>query len=131
MSKRHERLTQLFLQEITMGLRAVPRLNEDGLLTITGAKLSGDDKTLKVFYSVFGDDPKQTAFKAHLLSVHSRELRTLLFRRLRLKSVPEIIFEYDETPKSAARIEDLLGKLRAEEKPAPREDKNANNDENP
>lgn len=116
MSKRHERLTELFLHEITQGLRDVPRLNEDGLLTITGAHLSGEDETLTVYYSVYGT-PQQAASKARILAANARELRTLLFKRLRLKAIPVIVFEFDETPKNAARIEDLLSKIHSEQKP--------------
>ena len=114
MSKRHERLTELFLREINAGLRDVSGLNENGLLTITGAELSGDDKTLTVFYSVLNATPEQTERKAGLLAAHARELRTLMYRRLRLKSIPEVRFAYDDTPEKAAHIEQLLQKLRDE-----------------
>ena len=113
MSKRHERLTELFRQEITMALRNVNGLNDNGLLTITGAELSRDDKTLDVFYSVLGT-PEDLARKQRVLAANSREIRTVLFKRLRLKAVPEILFKFDETPQKAAHIEDLLNKIKSE-----------------
>jgi len=114
MSKRHERLTQLFLQEINLALRNTPNLNDRGLLTITTAKLSGDEKELKVYYSVINATPEQTEAKARLLTAKAREIRTVLYKRLRLKSIPEIHFEFDDTPEKAARIEELLAKVREE-----------------
>ncbi len=124
MSKRHERLTELFLREITSGLRDVPNINERGLLTITGAELSGDDKTLTVFYSVINANEEQLKAKEHLLAAHARELRTLMYKRLRLRSIPEIHFEYDTTPEQAAHIEELLKKVRDEKKDDPKSDEN-------
>jgi len=122
MSKRHERLTELFRQEVAMALRDVNSLNDNGLLTITGAELSRDDKVLNVFYSVLGT-PKELERKQRVLAANSREIRTALFKRLRLKAVPEIVFKFDETPQKAAHIEDLFSKIRSEN--------NAKDNENP
>lgn len=114
MSKRHERLTQLFLQEITQALRNVPNINDRGLLTITGASLNGDEKELTVYYSVINATQEQVEAKARLLAALSREIRTKLYKRLCLRSMPEIHFEYDNTPEKAAHIEELLAKVRTE-----------------
>lgn len=112
MSKRHERLTQLFLQEVNLALRNTPNLNDRGLLTITAAKLSGDEKELKVYYSVINATPEQIEAKSRMLAGKAREIRTVLYKRLCLKSIPEIHFEFDDTPEKAARIEELLAKVR-------------------
>ena len=113
MSKRHERLRELFLQEVTMALRNVLGLNDNGLLTLTGAELSRDDKVFTVFYSVMGT-PQELARKARVLAANSREVRSTLFKRLRLRAVPEIVFKFDETPQKAAHIENLLNKIKSE-----------------
>ena len=127
MSKRHERLRELFLQEVTMALRNVLGLNDNGLLTLTGAELSRDDKVFTVFYSVMGT-PQELARKARVLAANSREVRTALFKRLRLRAVPEIVFKFDETPQKAAHIESLLNKIKAEQ---PVTDEKPDTDENP
>ncbi|HNW45019.1 MAG TPA: ribosome-binding factor A [Elusimicrobiales bacterium] len=127
MSKRHERLRELFLQEVTMALRNVNGLNDNGLLTLTGAELSRDDKVFTVFYSVMGT-PEELARKARVLAANSREVRTTLFKRLRLRAVPEIVFKFDETPQKAAHIEKLLNKIKSE-RPDP--DEKSDTDENP
>ena len=113
MSKRHERLRELFLQEVTMALRNVVSLNDNGLLTITGADLIRDDKIFTVYYSVMGT-PADLARKARVLAANSREVRSVLFKRLRLRAVPEIVFKFDETPQKAAHIEELMNKIKAE-----------------
>jgi len=111
MSKRHDRLTELFLREVGAGLNDVCGLNDDGILTITGVRLSGDGRILKVFYSVLGTY-QQAQKKAQLLATSAKELRAIFFKRLRLKYIPEILFEFDETPQKAARIEELLDKIK-------------------
>ncbi len=98
-----------------MALRGVSGLNDNGLLTLTGAELSGDDKQLTVFYSVLGT-PKELERKARVLAANAREVRTILFKRLRLRAVPEILFKFDETPQKAAHIESLLKKIHDENK---------------
>lgn len=126
-SKRHERLTQLFLQEITLSLRNVPNLNDRGLLTITAAKLSGDEKDLIVYYSVINATQDQIESKARMLDAQARIIRTVLYKKLRLKSIPEIHFEYDDTPEKAAKIEELLAKVRAEREGNEKENGNSEN----
>ena len=133
MSKRHERLRELFLQEVTMALRNVVSLNDHGLLTITGAELSRDDKVFTVFYSVMGT-PKDVERKARVLAANSREVRCVLFKRLRLRAVPEIVFKFDETPQKAAHIEGLLNRIKAEQPAAeenPVTDEKPDTNENP
>ena len=127
MSKRHERLRELFLQEVTMALRNVVGLNDNGLLTLTGAELSRDDKVFTVFYSVMGT-PAELARKARVLAANSREVRSVLFKRLRLRAVPEIVFRFDETPQKAAHIEDLLNRIKSEQ---PALSEKPETDENP
>lgn len=120
-SKRNDRLKELFLQEISDALRKVNGINAHGLLTLTGASLTSDGKVLYVYYSVLGTDEDRRR-KALLLSANAWDLRSLLFKRLRLKIVPELQFKYDQTPEQASHIEDIFSKIRAE---------NDKNDENP
>jgi ribosome-binding factor A len=112
-SKRNERLKELFLQEINAALRNVNGINANGILTLTGAELTRDMKILNVFYSVLGtlDQRKR---KDLILSANARDIRTQLFKRLRLKDIPEIVFKFDETPEKAAQLEDIFSKIRSE-----------------
>jgi ribosome-binding factor A len=122
MSKRHSRLTGLFLEEVAAALRTMPGVNDHGgLLTVTGAELSGDDKVLTVFYSVMGTQG-ELENKGRLLAARSREIRTILYKRLRLRAVPEIVFKFDDTPAKAAHMESLLQKIRDEKKDEPQEE---------
>jgi ribosome-binding factor A len=124
-SKRNERLKELFLQQITVELRNVHGINANGILTLTGASLSKDGKIFEVFYSVLGSAEDRQR-KQKILTANARDIRTALFKRLCLKSVPEIVFKFDETPEQAAHIEDIFKQIRSEndktdENPGPRD----------
>ncbi|MCM2266357.1 MAG: ribosome-binding factor A [Elusimicrobiales bacterium] len=112
-SKRNERLKELFLQEISGALRNVNGVNTHGILTLTGASLTSDCKVLYVYYSVMGSEDDRRR-KQLLLNANAWDLRSLLFKRLRLKNVPELIFKFDETPEKASHIEDIFSKIRSE-----------------
>lgn len=112
-SKRNERLKELFLQEISVQLRNVNGINARGILTLTGAELTSDGKVLYVFYSVLGSEEERKR-KELLLAANVWDIRSALFKRLRLKVVPEIVFKFDETPEKASHIEKLLNKIRTE-----------------
>lgn len=124
-SKRNERLRELFLQEISEALKGVNGLNSRGLLTLTGTDLTRDGKILYVYYSVLGSEEDRER-KQLLLSANIRDVRSRLFKRLRLKVIPEIVFKFDETPEKASHIEDIFSQIRAEhektdENPGPRD----------
>ncbi len=112
-SKRNERLRELFLHEISGALSKVNGINAHGLLTLTGTELTRDGKVLYVFYSVMGTE-EQHRRKELLLNANIRDIRSLLYKRLRLKTIPEIVFKYDETPEKASHIEDIFKKIRSE-----------------
>ncbi|HCC48579.1 MAG TPA: hypothetical protein DEQ38_10770 [Elusimicrobia bacterium] len=112
-SKRNERLKELFLQEITAALRNVNGINANGILTLTGAELSKDSKVLHVYYSVLGTDAERQR-KDTILKANAREIRTLLFKRLCLRTVPEIVFKFDETPEKASKLEDIFKQINSE-----------------
>jgi ribosome-binding factor A len=112
-SKRNERLNELFLHEISAALRNVNGLNANGLLTLTGSELTRDGKILYVFYSVLGTAEDRRR-KELLLNANVRDIRTQMFKRLCLKTVPEIVFKFDDTPEQASHIEDIFNKIRSE-----------------
>lgn len=113
-SKRNERLKELFLAEISQALRNINGINANGILTLTGSELTRDSKVLYVYYSVLGtaDDRRR---KALILNANSREIRTVLFKRLRLKNVPELVFKFDDTPEKASHLEDLFKQISSED----------------
>ncbi len=116
MGRRHERLSGLFLQEISTALKNINGLNSYGILTLTGVRLTADIKDIDVYFSILGTDSDRV--QCHrILEKSTWGIRQTLKKRLRLKVIPNINFKFDSTPDEASKIEKLFSKLHNEDKP--------------
>lgn len=79
-----------------------------GFLTVTGADVSPDLKSAKIYYTVLGDEEKRAA-AAEAIEKAKGFMRREIGMRIKLKSVPELRFIYDDTLDRGLRIESLLG----------------------
>ena len=84
-----------------------PRLKP---VTITGCEVSRDLQNAKVFYTVLGDDQARRAAQDAFASA-TPFLRSRVGEEVPLRTVPEIIFRYDNSTDNAMRIEELLSGL--------------------
>jgi len=112
---RTDRLKELFLREISLALRDVHGLNTRGIVTLTGVELVDDGKMLHVYFSVFGSESERD-WSGALLTRSIYLIRSALKARLRIRTIPAIMFKYDPTPEAAARIESVFDKIKAEKK---------------
>ncbi|MFI5346815.1 MAG: 30S ribosome-binding factor RbfA [Elusimicrobiota bacterium] len=114
MYDRSERLKVLYKELVSELLRQV---KDPGLvgcfLTVTDLELSADRKTAKVYYSVMGTDAQRES-AALALERAAPYVRELLKQKVTVKTIPNLKFEYDETPKKASRIDELIHKLEKE-----------------
>ncbi len=78
-----------------------------GFVTITDARVSPDLKYAKIFVSVLGDE-HQIEQSMGALNHAARFIRHRLGVAMRVKRTPELRFLYDDTARTAARIEELL-----------------------
>jgi ribosome-binding factor A len=85
-----------------------------GFVTITRVQLSPDLQQARVRYTSLGDD-KARAATAKALERATPFLRRQIGSRLRLKRVPELRFDYDESVAGQDRIERLLSDIRRDE----------------
>ncbi len=81
-----------------------------GFLTITDVEVTGDLQQAKVFFSVLGDESER---EASLLGLNKATgfIRSEIGRRIRLRKVPEINFEYDVAHEYGNHIDALLRNL--------------------
>jgi ribosome-binding factor A len=86
-----------------------PRIT--GLVTVTGVDVTRDLRHAKVFVSVMGSDTERASTFDGLASA-AVHLRSRVGKALRLRLAPEISFRQDESVAHAARIEDLLAKIK-------------------
>jgi ribosome-binding factor A len=113
MFDRSERLRELFKELISQLLREVKDPGLTGFLTVTDLQLSADRKNATVYYSVLGSDAER-ASAGKALERAAPYLRELLKKKVTVKVVPQLRFEFDETPRKASRIDALLNKLEKE-----------------
>ncbi len=105
--RRPERVAHLVQAELAaLFLRGTndPRLHD---VTVTGVRMSPDLRVARIFVRTLGGvDARPAAMKALARAAHF--LRGEVGRALGLRVTPELRFEYDTTPDTAQRVEDLL-----------------------
>ena len=110
MYSRNDRLKELYKELVTKLLREVKDPGLTGFLTVTDLQLSIDRKTATVYYSILGSEAEREA-AGKALERAAPYLRVLLKKEVTVKVIPSLVFEYDETPRKASRIDELLNKL--------------------
>ena len=105
--RRPERVAHLVQAELgRLFLRGTndPRLHG---VTVTGVRMSPDLRVARVWVRVL-DDPAARPDVLRALARAARFLRGEVGRALGLRVSPELRFEYDTTPDTARRLDDLL-----------------------
>jgi ribosome-binding factor A len=93
----------------------IPRLKDPrvGFVTVLGVKVTPDLRRARVFYTAMGDERARRATAAALRSARGH-LRKLIGDQVRMKVLPELEFEEDDTLETADRIERLFKRLHEE-----------------
>jgi ribosome-binding factor A len=111
--RRHDRVADQIRCEVAEIIEVELKDPRIGFVTVTRVDLSPDLSHVRVLVSVLGDEQARDQSLAGLNSAGGY-LRHEVTRRLRLRRVPEIAFVFDRGTEEAARIEELLGKIRDE-----------------
>jgi len=85
-----------------------------GFITLTRVKVSPDLQLARVYYSSLGDE-KARRDTAKALERATPYLRRQVGSRVKLRRVPELTFEFDESIAHQDRVEQVLRDLHAEE----------------
>jgi ribosome-binding factor A len=101
-----------------------------GFLTITHVKMTPDLQHARVYYTVIGDAKARTDAQ-RALGRASGFLRRQIGQRLRLRTVPDLAFFYDESIERQDRIEKIMLDLQAERRANPHLDDLAAGDDDP
>ncbi|WP_163536838.1 30S ribosome-binding factor RbfA [Gracilibacillus sp. YIM 98692] len=81
-----------------------------GFVTITDVEVSGDLQQAKVFISVLGEEEKRQETLIGLAKAKGF-IRSEIGKRIRLRKIPELYFDFDETIERGNRIEHILREL--------------------
>jgi ribosome-binding factor A len=95
----------------------IPRLKDPriGFVTVTGVKVSPDLRRAWVYYTAMGDERDRRASGAALSSA-APHLRRVIGAQVRLKVLPDLAFEEDDTAETAERIETLIRRLHEDDR---------------
>lgn len=85
-----------------------------GFVTITDVRVTGDAQHASIFYTVLGDAEDRAASGAALESAKGL-IRSEVGGQLGMRHTPTLEFILDALPETAAHIEELLAKARADD----------------
>lgn len=83
-----------------------PRLQ--GLITLSGVKISKDLRLARIYFTVINQDPEETAI---VLNAAAPQLRFLLAKSATTRTVPQLHFYYDESVAYGSRLSHLINKV--------------------
>ncbi len=112
-SVRQARIAGEINRIVATSLEREHRSHLRGIVSISAVTVTRDLKTAKVFYSVFGS-PSDTYYDKTYFARHAGRFRHDMAQALTIRTVPELVFEYDTTVVQAARIEELIDKINSE-----------------
>jgi ribosome-binding factor A len=110
---RPERIGEELRQELSQLLLTEVRDPGIGLITLTRVKVSPDLQVARTYYTLMGD-AKAKAETKKALERAIPFLRRQIAARVRLRRVPELFFQFDESVERQDRIEQILLDLKRE-----------------
>ena len=113
---RSDRIAQQIKRELSEIIQR-NELKDDrigGLVSITEVIVSGDLRSVKVYFSVYGEESQKVGTLA-ALEAKAGFLRGELCRRLGVRFAPELYFKLDDSLDRGDRITELLDKIKRKE----------------
>ena len=107
--RRNERLTSVYRREVSLFIEREFKL-QNTLIAVTGVTLSDNLNELRIMVSVWPDEKENAVLKT--LNDAKKEFRGYIGQKVRIKHVPEVSFELDETEKKRIQIESILKKIK-------------------
>lgn len=112
---RVEKLQELIKQEISQMILQELKDPRIGFVTVTQVEVTGDLREAKVYVSIMGGD-EQVKESWQGLQSSLGFIRREIGKRIRLRFTPEISFALDKSLDYSAHIQELLLKIKADEK---------------
>lgn len=114
-SLRTKKLANLIKNELSIILDRKVKDPRKKMITITEVQLNNDHSVAKIFFSTLGDEKEKEDAKKFLEHIKSF-LRSELRNVLKIRIIPELRFEIDNTFEYGKKIEALIQKIHMEEK---------------
>lgn len=119
--RRTDRINELLREEVSVLVRDEVRDPRVGLATVTAVQTSPELDHARVFVTTLGDEAERAEVLAGLQSA-APYIRSQLSKRLHMRRIPELHFEFDRQLEEAMRIEALLREALPEEERASGDD---------
>jgi ribosome-binding factor A len=113
MNLRIRRVSELVKQEVSEIVRRDVSTGDLGLITVTGAEVASDLKTARVYVSMIGPKAKR-GDAIHLLQRQRLHIQNELRKRIVLKYIPHLEFEYDDSLERGDRLLQIMDELEKE-----------------
>ena len=110
MSRRIQRVNELLKQEISNLILMELDFSKDTIVTVTGVETFPDLRQAKVKMSIMPFLKAEKILK--VLNSQIFNLQKSLNQKLKMKIVPKIKFELDESEEKISRVEQLLKKIK-------------------
>lgn len=110
MSRRIQRVNELLKQEVSNLILRELDFSKDTMVTVTGVETSPDLRQAKVKMSIMPFLKAEKILK--VLNSQIFNLQKSLNQKLKMKIVPKIKFELDESEEKISRVEQLLKKIK-------------------
>ena len=113
---RTQRIGDQMQRELAQLIRREVKDPRVGLVTITAVDVTRDLGHAKVYITVLGDEsPDHIAQSVKVLNAAGGFLRAQLGREMKLRSVPQLHFHYDESVARGAHLSALIERAVAED----------------
>lgn len=110
MSIKLERLSHIFIEEISKVLQTEVKDKQLKFVTITDVKIASDLSHAKVYFTIL--DERRREEITNSLTKASGFIRTKLCNNVEIRKMPELHFVYDESIEYASQIESIIDKLK-------------------
>ncbi len=114
MTRRIEKVDELLKHEVSKLILKELEFSKDVMVTVTKAETSSDLSQAKIKVSIIPFIKADKILK--ILNSQVPRLQRMLNRKLKMKNVPQIKFELDKREEKATRIEQILKKIKKDEK---------------
>ena len=112
-SSRPRRVGEAIRRELAQPLQRIASDLDLGMVTLTAVDVSPDLRNAKLFVTQIGAEVSHEELIA-VLNEAGGELRNHLAHNLRLRTVPRLSFQFDESVERGARLSALLDSVAAE-----------------
>lgn len=109
MNHNHLRLTEDIKREVSAAMRDLKDARVGGMVSVTRCELTADQSYLKVLVSFFGTDDKEKSLT--VLRNASGFFKKRINDKIKMRKMPEIVFELDESLDYYEKIDGIIKNL--------------------